>query len=207
VEDPAPGTAAIVPESVVVAEKAPVAVWWERLAAPTEQWRVVRDGAPVDGLVCGRFWRDQPPALSPDGRHVAYPCFTKDVFGRNEGYVVLDGRRFGPYRNVWGIRLSDDGEHVAYGAADDHPTRPWSFHVDARRLRLRFDEVWRPRLSPDGDRLAWAARRGDRPFVGLDDGIVAAFDDVLWGPRFSQGAVSWVIRRGRKVTRLDATTR
>lgn len=204
-DDAANRAATIVADSVVLAESAPVVAWWERLPGDEERWRVVRDGVPVDDTVCARFWESQPPAISADGRHLAYPCFGKTVFGQDEGFVVTGSTRHGPYRNVWGSRFSDDGARLAWAAADEGPLLPWSYYVDGRRYRLRFDQVWRPRFDPAARHIAWAAQRGPRPHLGIDDVELAAFDDVLWGPKWTAPAtVSWVIRRGRKVSRLDA---
>ncbi len=195
----------IAADALAVADDAPVVAWWERPAGPDERWRVVRDGALVDGITCASPGDSQPPLLSPDGRHIAYACIEQSIFGQ-DARVVVDGSRHGPYRQVWGLRFGDDGVRAAWGGADTAPHLRWTYYVNGRPYRLRFDEVWRPRLDAGGRHLAWQGRRGPRPQLGLDDGVLAAFDDVLWGPKFTAaGTAAWVIRRGRKVTRLDVT--
>ncbi len=202
-EDECTTAAAIVPSSIETAEAAPVAAWWERVPGSPARWRVVRDGTPVDDVVCAKPWEDQRPLLSPDGRHVAYACAGDD--GRVT--VVADGRRHGPHADAFGYSLSHDGRHVAYDASDGSEERPWAIWVDAAPLTRRYGAVWRPRVAGDGDHVAWEAQRrrgGTAGVLGLDRRRIASFEEVLWGPDFSrEDTVSWVIRRGRNVTRLD----
>jgi hypothetical protein len=72
-----------------------------------------------------------------------------------------------------------------------------------------FASVWRPRISDDGKTLAWQAKHTEdgRGLLGIADRYVGTFDDVLWGPEFETDEhavvrVAWIIRRGRKITRL-----
>src|SRR5262249_56333515 len=95
--------ASIVASSIVSADDAPVAVWWERMPGAELRWRVVRDGQAIDGMICSSYWDTQPPVVTADGAHVAYVCptpiETEVPLGRR--WVVLDGRRFGPYIESW----------------------------------------------------------------------------------------------------------
>lgn len=192
----------VLPNSLATAEQAAGVVWWERLGGTDDRWRVVRDGTPLDAVVCARPWTAQPPVLSPDGRHVAYPCFST-VPGRQEDLAVhLDGRSFGPYREVYGVALSGDGQHVAFAASTGD--RQWFLVHDRTAGTRRYDAVWRPRLNRDGSVVAWEAERDRRYVLLLGRREITHFDEVAWGPEFrTERGPSWVIRRGRRVVRLD----
>jgi hypothetical protein len=197
----------IVAGSVESAKAAPVAVWWERMSGEDERWRVVRDGAAVDGIVCATYWSTQPPVVSDDGRHIAYVCGGPSEpevpLGRRT--VVLDGRRFGPYTESWALGLADDGSRVAYGATVSMPVREWRMHANGIPIAGPFELVWRPRLSPDARHVFWAGgpERGRRA-IGVDARVVTRFDDILYGPEFpSPNNPVWVIRRGRKISRIE----
>lgn len=203
--------ASVVAGSLVTAAKAPVAVWWERMAGAAEQWRVVRDGAPVDGVVCDHYWSTQPPVVTDDGVHVAYVCPTPVDIGHPLGrrYVVLDGRRFGVYVETWTLGLASDGSQVAYGAADTLPVQGWRVYANGVPRTPPFPLVWRPRFSPDTTRVFWAAgpERGRRG-IGVDMRTIARCDDILYGPEFpDERTAVWVVRRGRKISRIEATFR
>ncbi len=196
---------AIAAWSLTTAEKAPVAAWVERLPGEQEQWRVVVDGKPVDGVVCPGPYLRQPPELTPDGEHVAYACPVSD----DKFSVVGDGQRFGPYRDVWAYTWSDDGAHLAYGGSDGLPPRPWRYYVDGRVVTEAFGSLWRPRFEPGTSRLAWEAEleRYGRGWIGIDRRRIASFDEVVSGPSFvRRGVATWVVRRGRRLTRLDVPT-
>ncbi len=198
-------TSAFVPRSLRVAEQAPAAFWWERVAGDAELWRVVRNGRPVDAITCIEPWLRHPPEPSRDGEHVTYACATAGPDDIKVVFIVKDGMRYGAYDDVWGIAPTKNGEHVAYGAALGSGERPWRVYVDGQ---LRVDKllgVWRPRLAEDGTALAWQAslEETNRGFFGIDGRRLATFDQVLWGPEFLPGdRVGWVIRRGRKLTRI-----
>lgn len=200
--------ASIVAGSLQTAKSAPVAVWWERMPGEDERWRIVRDGAAVDGIVCATYWATQPPLVTDDGRHVAYVCggpVEADApLGRRT--VVLDGRRFGPYTESWALGLADDGSRVAYGATVSMPVRQWRMYANGIPIAGPFELVWRPRVSPNGRHVFWAggAERGRRA-IGVDGHVVTRFDDILYGPEFpSPDEPVWVIRRGRKISRIEA---
>jgi hypothetical protein len=203
--DPCANARAFAPSWLGIASGTPVVAWWERLEGSEDRWRVVVDGKPVDEHLCGRFWGGHPPELSADGRHVMYPCAPLGETAEGPGSLILDGREFGPYQGIWGQALSQDGRHVTYGASDGSPERPWSIYVDDKAIAGPFPGVWRPRLDPTAQHVAWQADGGgdQRGILGVDGRRVASFDDILWGPEFGpDGTASWVIRRGRKVTRL-----
>jgi hypothetical protein len=199
----AAGAAAVLSRSLTTAAKAPVAAWWERLPGSEERWHVVRDGTP-DGVVCARYWKNDPPVLSSDGQHLAYPCYLHPEVEDDQVMVVADGKRFGPYTNAWGLVFSDDGTHFAYAAADGAPPYDWSYYIDGKAHPLKFEQVWQPRFNDTGTHIAWEAQRGKRPLLFVDGRNVGSFDEVLWGPVFSANdTVSWVVRRGRRLVRVE----
>jgi len=201
--------ASIVAGSLVTALDAPAAVWWERMPGVAEQWRIVRDGAAIDGIVCDHYWDTQLSVLTDDGAHVAYVCPTpmeaEAPLGRR--WVVLDGRRFGPYVESWTLGVSSDGTQVAHGAADSLPIMAWRIFVNGTPRTPPDVLVWRPRFSPDGAHVLWAGgpERGRRR-LSIDARVVTRFDDVLHGPEFPAPRTAvWVIRRGRKISRVEVT--
>jgi hypothetical protein len=202
-------SSSIVAGSLATAAKAPVAVWWERMAGQVEQWRVVRDGAPVDGIVCDHPWDTQLPLLSDDGAHVAYVCPmpVEPTFPLGRRYVVLDGQRFGLYVESWTLGLAIDGSQVAYGAAETLPVESWRVFANGVPRSPSFELVWRPRFSPDATHVFWAGgpERGRRK-IGMDLRTITRFDDILYGPEFPEPRTGvWVIRRGRKISRIEVS--
>lgn len=199
--------AAIVSTSVVAAEKAPVVAWWERVADSGGQWRVVRDGVPVDDTLCLEAWTDYPPILTPDGKTVAYPCVTtRTPGGGRQMHYVVGSRRFGPYSDVWSGAVSDDGRRVAFAAIDVVPGSRWAVYVDGVAAPPRYRGVWRPRFDPSGRHVAWEGLldRSGRGALDLDGHDVARFDELVSGPSYEiPGHVSWVIRRARLLTRVS----
>ncbi len=208
---------AIAPASLRTAADAPVAVWWERAAGDAERarlWRVAKDGRPLDDVTCSEPWTSQPPEISADGLHTAYACRLRDDANLTSAFVVHDGRRYGPYQEIWGFALSRDGRHVTYGATlgGEPAPRPWAIYVDGAARAAGFTATWRPRVSDDGATVAWEAQRvdGGRGALGIGARQVGAFDEVLWGPEFETANdgrphVAWVIRRGQSLTRLGVT--
>jgi hypothetical protein len=199
--------AGYLPSSVVTAEDAPVAVWWERLPGAAERWRVVRDGQPVDDVICPTHSSYEPPVVSANGQRVAYACASTADGQSEQVHVVHDGARHGPYGRVWGIALSPDGRRIAYGA--EHVTPPpegpsWFYVVDGKRGRMLFDQVFPPRFSPDGRHVAWVALRNRRLILFLDRQSYASSDDLIWAPTFALGkGLSWAVIRGQRISRVD----
>ena len=208
VTGPDTGTSIASP-SLVTASDVPVAIWWERLPGEADRWRVVRDGAPVDGMVCASYWGTQPPVVTDDGAHVAYVCPTprEPQAPLGQRWVMLDGRRFGTYVETWTLGVSADGTQVAYGAADRLPILTWRVLVNGTPRTAPQQLVWRPRFSPDGKHLLWAGgpERGRRR-IAVDTATATHFDDLLYGPEFPSPRTGvWVIRRGRKISRVEVS--
>jgi hypothetical protein len=196
----------LAPLSFRKAERAAAGFWWERVAGDAELWRVVRNGQPVDDVVCVEPWRRHPPEPSADGTHVVYGCRTRNADDTTSVFLVKDGARLGPYQDLWGIAPTKDGAHVAYGAAGAEQTRPWGMYVDGEKRFDGLTATWRPRVTDDGAFLAWEAKRDEesRGLFGINGRVIGSFDDVSWGPEFRDGdRVVWIVRRGKKITRIS----
>lgn len=196
---------AFAPPSLRIAAEAPVAYWWERAEGDESVWRVVRNGQPVDAVTCIEPWRHHPPEVSADGTHVVYACAGK-AGDDNIVHLVKDGTRWGPYDDVWGIAPSENFAHVAYGASHGPIPRPWSIYVDGVARVSNLLANWRPKVWNDGSTVAWEGllTDGGRGRFGIEDRHLGSFDEVYWGPEAEPGdRVAWVVRRGRKITRIS----
>jgi hypothetical protein len=197
----------VIAGSLSSAKKAPVAAWWERPEGADERWHVMRNGTP-DTTMCARYWKNEPPLLSADGQRLAYPCYLHPQGEGNAVTVVVDDTPSGPYPNVSALTFSDNGARFAFNAADGTLPYDWSYHVDGKVYPLRFEQAWPARFNDTGTHIAWEAQRGKRPVLFLDGRGVGSFDEVLWGPVFSaHDTVSWVVRRGRRVVRVEKAAR
>jgi hypothetical protein len=198
--------ASILASSIATAESTPVAAWWERMAGEKEQWRVVRDGRPVDKIVCPGFWSDDSPSVSANGKRCGYTAFQKSAEGNDDIFVVVDGTKFGPYKNTWGFKFSRDGKRFAYAASDGSKESPWRYYADGKALAPTYGSVYPPVFSDGGTHLAWRAERGSKPVLALDGNEAAVGEEALWGPMFNKaGRVGWMVKDGDKVIRCSAT--
>lgn len=200
--------------SLVVAESAPKACWWERMAGDAERWRVMCNGEPVDSQVCENASPALPITVAAGGA-VAYVCQQTPALAPGDVervpknlWVVSPGERRGPYRFVWGVELSADGRHVAYAAADELD-EPWFYVVDGRRIVGDWQQAFPPKLSPDGSTVVWAASREEqarRVDLVIDGEILTRAEMVMAPPRFrDDGSVQWAVKRGKSVRRLVLT--
>jgi hypothetical protein len=195
----------IAADSVTAAEQTPVVAWWER---PANQsfWRVMIDGKPALSPNCLRPWPHQQPVLPPDGRLAAFPCSVR-FDDKGEAVKIIHGlKQYGPYPEVWALALSDDGKHLAYGASDGSMDLAWAVYLDGVQRSERYYAIWRPKFDPSGQHLAWEAMRSPNgPNVLVLDGrTLSTFDDLLKGPIFDRpGEVGWVVRRGKRLARLN----
>lgn len=202
--------AAIPRVSLSTASASPAVAWWERLTGKDDRWRVMRDGKPADKQVCDDFWDSQPPVLSPDGLRLAYPCITQTKITETVKIsvsIVVDGQKLGTYENVWGLRFSEDGRHVAYAAltgGDDKAQPEWSYFVDAKLAGPKYDSVYPPEFSEDGEHLAWTAIRDEKEVLAVDGRDMAVVDEVVAGPRIqSSGHATWIVRDGNQIIQME----
>jgi hypothetical protein len=204
---------ALLAGSLVFAEAAPTACWWERREGDADAWLVVCNGKPVDQEVCEAYSVDVPISVSSDGRTAAYACRQTPPSAAPENvprnlWVVLQGKKVGPYRFVWGIELSADGSHHAY-AASDELGESWFYMVDGKRYDGPWEQAFPPKLSPDGTSVVWAAsQEEDGPRVDLVfDGTTVARAEIVMAPPVFHGnrEVQWAVKRGRSVRRVIVT--
>lgn len=202
--------AAVMGGSLVTAAKAPVACWWQRRDGGVEQWQVVCNGRPYDQQLCNAASPGQPIAVTPDGKSVAYVCEIVpepgpdgQVDARNL-WVIVDGRKLGPHRFVWGLELTPDGRHYAFAAADGIDDT-WFYEFDGKRFDGPWQHAFPPTISPDAKSIAWAASpHEDGKRVDLvRDGVLATRGDIVMAPPHWSGAtVAFALKRGHSVRRI-----
>jgi len=201
---------ALLSGSLVTAEQAPVACWWERLEGDAERWRVVCNGQPVDQQVCDAPAQSIPIALTPDGRSTMYACQLVGPLGPDGQvdpknlWVIRGGEKHGPHRFLWGLTLTPDARHHAFAAADAVEDT-WYYVVDGKRYDGPWQHAFPAAFSPDGSSVAWAAspdRDGRRVDLVRDGDLVARGDVVMAPPLFRDGRFEWALKRGRSVRRV-----
>jgi WD40-like Beta Propeller Repeat len=193
--------------SLVVADDASVAAWWERPAGKDAKWRVVLDGKPADSIECPDFWSSKPPVPSRDGKHLAYAAeIPNDKDKDKDVYVIVDGTQHGPFTNAGGIRFSEDGKHVAWAASEGGDGDTWSYYLDGRTFGAKYESVYPPVFSANGRHIAWQAKQNKKSVLVVDGGEIATTEAVEWGPQvLDSGTTRWVAREGTKVFEIDSS--
>jgi TolB protein len=146
---------------------------------------------------------DSEPAVSPDGRKVAFTRL--DSSGKEEIYVIAsDGSRlrkltsFGPAGFAFDPAWSPDGKHIAFaGAPTSDLLSIYVMSANGRNPKPitdtgEFDNIEdrHPTWSPDGRRIAFARLgAGWRIMVMNADGTAVAPFGAC--PRFSCSSPSW----------------
>jgi len=204
------GRPAIYAGSLVTAESAPVACWWERLDGDVERWRVVCNGKPVDEQVCDAPAVGIPITLTPDGRSTMYACQitgSPDPEGKVDPrnlWVFIGDEKRGPHRFLWGLTLTPDAKHYAFAAADSIEDT-WFYEVDRKRYDGPWQHAFPAAFSPDGSSVVWGASPdpdGRRIELVRDGDVVARGDMVMAPPVFRDGEVEWALKRGKSVRRV-----
>lgn len=102
------------------------------------------------------------PALSPDGKHIAY-SFNGDIWlmdanGYNAVTLISDG-------SSWSPVFSPDGKRLAYVNGDDSHYDLWVSDLDSRDTYQVTDfegySVGQPQWTPNGQRILLTRIRGD----------------------------------------------
>jgi hypothetical protein len=202
---------ALLAGSLVTAEKAPVACWWERVEGDVERWRVMCNGKPVDQQICNAPALGIPITLTPDGRSAMYACQIVGPVGPDGQadpknlWVVIGDKKRGPHRFLWGLTLTPDARHYAFAAADS-VDEPWFYEVDGRRYDGPWQHAFPPAFSADGSSVVWGASPDpDARRVDLvrDGDLVARGDVVMAPPLFRGDRVEWALKRGLSVRRVS----
>jgi hypothetical protein len=190
--------------SFVAAEDGPVAAWWERPSGKGAQWRVAINGKPADAMSFPNFWSSSRPVLSRDGKHLAYAADSAAGDSKNATvWVIWDGKKLGPYKNVWGIRLTTDGAHLAYAASDESSKADWAYYLDGKPFGGRYESVYPPAFSSSGRHVAWRAEREKKQILVIDGQEIATVNDVIWGPEVADsGASAWAVLDGSDVVKI-----
>jgi len=100
------------------------------------------------------------PYLSRSGNHVAYPVFKGD-----RGFMVMDGKKDGPFTLMWPPVWSEDGGQFGFIAISQGKQRAVIDHT----IDDRFEVLGTgPVFSRDGRRVAFVGIDRDRQFAVID---------------------------------------
>jgi Tol biopolymer transport system component len=129
------------------------------------------------------------PAISPDGRRIAYAACGEPIYLGLCHVEVLDldatltpvgqARQLTPepFWTIRGLAWSRDGQSVIYAARQDALFQIWRVGVDGRRPPVRVDgagiEAEYPATTPSRDRLAFSQSTEDEDLFRLVAGGVA----------------------------------
>lgn len=137
--------------------------------------------------------------FSPDSSHYAYVA---DSEGYGPDFVVVDGKRGTPYKNVKRITFSPDGKRMGYVVSTGNGDFVVVDGQEGKRHEHMSDGIV---FSPDSKRFAYTAGRlgPDRHhFVVVGDQEGKRYAGVGSGPRFSPDSqrVSYVAQVGPGMT-------
>lgn len=117
--------------------------------------------------------QESAPIFSRDGEQLAYVA---DVAG--ERYVVVNGRRLGPYQDIGVPVFSPQDGTLAFKVR----LGPWQAIVRGEETLRNYDQVDNPHFAANG-RLAYSARDGDEWFAVIDGVEGPRFEDVYFTTR------------------------
>lgn len=189
---------AIMANSFVVAKNAATVAWWSRSGGKETAWQVLLNGEAADEF----GWHDDiqryPPVLSPDGKHIAYYAMMKKAGGERDAYhVIHDGRKLGPYGNVWALAISADGNHVAFAAQPVGEEESWHCYVDGKQIGTEYTSLYATAFCGDGSQVCWAAKRDGKGYAVVNGTVIASGDSIVYGPICGENkSPRWVLRRG-----------
>jgi hypothetical protein len=147
-------------------------------------WHVVKDGKDEPGAFTAfgglqGFGADPTlvnPVLSADGAHLLY------VATIDGGMVlVVDGKRYGPYRIIDGLSATRDLSSYAVRVRSEHTARI----LDTGTLLPAADDVSVPRVSADGTHLAYMRRVKESYHLILDGAAKPTWDRKMRPVTFS----------------------
>ena len=84
--------------------------------------------------------------INPDGKRVAYGT----RFDDNKAYMLIDGKKEGPYDRVGFAIFSPDSKNVA---AKVKRNGKYNIILNDRLWRQECEAVWDPVFSPDGQKV------------------------------------------------------
>lgn len=83
--------------------------------------------------------RKQLPFFAPAGDRLAYP-----VIDNHQAFMIVDGKKQGPYDNLDYPVFSPDGRHIAYVALQ---AGEWVLVIDGQESKYRFDNFLPPQVT------------------------------------------------------------
>lgn len=140
------------------------------------------------------------PQLSPNGRRLAY---TIEGTGANkEVFVVIDGKKNGPYDQASGITFSADSKRVAYMAVKGNAyfavvdgTEGPRYEYDIRNAGVAGGVIF----DPTGKHVVYTGTRGGEQFLVIDEREQTHYETVR-DPKFNINGelVAYIGRRAKK---------
>ncbi|PTL59874.1 PD40 domain-containing protein [Paraconexibacter algicola] len=160
-------------------------------------------GARAPRMIVGGPLRQQQPAVSPDGRTVAYKTVTADPRDEETWLAPFDGR--GPARALTDtpgdLRFSTqpgwtaDGERLLVRSNRGGPYDVWSIRAGdgGDPIRLTADDAndLYPVSSPDGRRIAFRSDRAGDPDIWIMDADGSNARNLTAGSGLWESAPSW----------------
>ncbi len=146
------------------------AIYFDRINRGARNlWRMNVDPSTLRGVAAERLTvgagYDVQPALSPDGKRLAFTSETRHVrtwlfpFDADRGRLNGSGEAVtSPGLESWSPDLSRDGARIAFSAIRGHREELWEMSLaDGHEIPIFTDEYLRggPQWSPDGTHLAY----------------------------------------------------
>jgi hypothetical protein len=108
--------------------------------------------------------------FSADNQHVGYNYSMAEY----EEYVVIDGKKFGPYEEALGPYFSVNGSFAAYIYMKN-----WEHFIDINGKTYDvYQEGYIPSYSPDGKRFAFTYLKGGKYYANIDGKSEGGYGDI-----------------------------